>query len=126
MINTSVQNSENLDKVSRALMSPNQDMQSDTSILKSPRQKNVSMSSKKRQDKQSDTSRPLRESVSKSPKNNNVVSEEFDSGVDIHIEKKIPRKTNEICKSPVVERNLKNDDKLIASTISQEGNFFII
>ena len=121
MINTSIRNNEDLDKVSR-VMSPkkHQEKPSDTSISKSPKQKNISISSK--QKRQNDTSKLPYELVSMSPKKKKTVPEQSDSDIDIHIQKKNPnlKKTNQSCKSPIVK------SKSITSDIHEEGNFFII
>ena len=127
MINTSICNNE--DRVSRVI-SPkkNQEKPSDTSMLKSPKQKNISMSSKKK--RQNDTSKPLHESVSMSPKKKKTVPEQSDSDIDIQIQiqKKNPnlKKTNQSFKSPIIKSKLKNAGKSITSDIHEEGNFFII
>lgn len=76
------------------------------------------MSAKKSEDKQSETS--MLKVASKSPQKKNPVSEQFDSDVDIHIEKR-PTKTNKSCRSPIFERKLTNANKVIESPIYQ-GN----
>ena len=121
MINTSIRNNEDLDKVSR-VMSPkkHQEKPSDTSISKSPKQKNISISSK--QKRQNDTSKLPYELVSMSPKKKKTVPEQSDSDIDIHIQKKNPnlKKTNQSCKSPIVKSKLKNAGKLITSDIHED------
>lgn len=84
----------------------------------------VSMSSKKRPgpDKQSETSKL--KIVSKSRKNKNAVSEQFDSDVDIHIEKS-EEKANRSCRSLIVERKSMNSDKSIGSPIFK-GTIIIV
>ena len=117
MIKTPIQNNNNP-------VSPkkHQNRESDTTTLKSPKQKNIPMSSKKHQNKQYDTNRLLHKSVSKSPNQKNVIFEEFDSDVDMHVEKS-SNKATENYKSPIIKRKLTNADKSVGNTIVL-GNFF--
>lgn len=89
MINTSIQNNDNSNKMSRVLISPkkHQDNQSDTSelVLKLKRQKKKS-----------------------------AMSEKIDSHIDIGIEKS-PRKTSKNFESPIVKTESTNNDKSIAN-----------
>ena len=119
MIKTPIQNNNNP-------VSPkkHQNRESDTTTLKSPKQKNIPMSSKKhfKENKQSDTNWLLHKLVLKSPNQKNVIFEEFDSDVDMHVEKS-SNKATENYKSPIIKRKLTNADKSIGNTIVQ-GNFF--